>query len=262
VKPRQIIDHLEKCRPLPAGPEERFHGYGVMGLPFTTGDILAMRRFPASSLGEGYTSVWHRDPEGSWTFYQNVSPEKSCARYFGSMVSRAEIAEIDIHWTADLDFSMTVKGSHRLQWQVSLGHTLGTRVLSGVGNIVPGGLWKSPTVLRSMGKLASMALGAGRINLVGRSPNGQTFMANPRRIWTVAVSRAGLDGQDLGPIGRHPFQARLADFWIPNGLFAIGSVYLEALDPARHKLSTSQERTLVVRYGEMPLDWPGIARGN
>ena len=123
MKPKRIIDHLEKCKPLPKGLEERFNGYGVMGLPFTTGHILGMRRFPASSLGEGYTSVWHSDPEGRWTFYQNVSPEKSCTRYFGCMVSRAELAEIDISWTADLDFSMTVEGSRQLQWQVSLGHT-------------------------------------------------------------------------------------------------------------------------------------------
>jgi hypothetical protein len=239
MEPRRIIDHLEKYKSLPKGLEERFNGYGVMGLPFTTGHILGMRRFPVSSLGESYTSVWHRDPEGRWTFYQNVSPKKSCTRYFGSMVSRAELAEIDISWTADLDFSMTVEGSRRLQWQVSLGHTLGTWVLSGIGSILPGVLWKNPTVLRSMGKLASLALGAGRVNLVGRSPNGQTFIANPRRIWTIVASRAVLDGCDLGSIGEHPFQVKLGDFWIPNGLFAIGSVFMETFDPSRHKLLTS-----------------------
>ena len=44
---------------LPSGGEERFAGYGVMGLPFASGHVLAMRRFPASSIGPGYSSVWH-----------------------------------------------------------------------------------------------------------------------------------------------------------------------------------------------------------
>jgi hypothetical protein len=35
----------------------------LMGLPLASGHILAMRRFPASSVGPGYTSVWHRGPE-------------------------------------------------------------------------------------------------------------------------------------------------------------------------------------------------------
>lgn len=31
--------------------------------------------FPASSIGPGYTSVWHRDPGGTWTFYSEASGE-------------------------------------------------------------------------------------------------------------------------------------------------------------------------------------------
>jgi hypothetical protein len=53
---------------LPAGGGERFAGYGVMGLPFRSGHVLAMRRFPASSIGPACTSVWHRSPDGRWVF--------------------------------------------------------------------------------------------------------------------------------------------------------------------------------------------------
>ena len=72
--PKELVDKLEQGAELPSGNEERFVGYGVMGVPFTSGHLLAMRRFPASSLGEGYTSVWHRDPQGRWTFYSDVPP--------------------------------------------------------------------------------------------------------------------------------------------------------------------------------------------
>ena len=53
------------------------------GVSFASGHVLALRCFPASSIGPGYTSLWHRDPDGRWTFYATVPPAQSCARYFG-----------------------------------------------------------------------------------------------------------------------------------------------------------------------------------
>ncbi len=70
--PKSLVESIEFGPELPPGNEERFSGYGVMGLPFASGHILFLRRFPASSLGEGYTSVWHRNPEEHWTFIQDV----------------------------------------------------------------------------------------------------------------------------------------------------------------------------------------------
>lgn len=45
----RFVEHVEAAASLPAGAEERFKGYGVMGQPFRSGDVVAMRRFPASS---------------------------------------------------------------------------------------------------------------------------------------------------------------------------------------------------------------------
>jgi hypothetical protein len=90
-----------------------------------------------------------------------------------------------------------------------------------------------------MGGFASLALGAGRLALVGEAPNGQQFIANPRFIWTVSDSAATLNDQNLGNIGPLPEQARLGDFWIPQrGLFVIGRAFFETFDPSRH-LSTA-----------------------
>ncbi len=65
MEPKDLVDRLERGVDLPRGSEERFSGYGVMGLPFVSGHVLCLRRFPVTSLGEGYTSVWHRDPKGA-----------------------------------------------------------------------------------------------------------------------------------------------------------------------------------------------------
>lgn len=70
--PREVVAEIEAHPSLPEGSEERFAGYGVMGLPFSSGHLLVLRRFPASSVGPGYRSVWHRDPDRRWTFFQDV----------------------------------------------------------------------------------------------------------------------------------------------------------------------------------------------
>jgi hypothetical protein len=85
-EPAEIVKKLEAHAELPPGSEERFFGYGVMGLPFKSGHLLGLRRFPASSIGPGYRSVWHRAPDGRWTFYQDQPPEMACTRYFGDEV--------------------------------------------------------------------------------------------------------------------------------------------------------------------------------
>ena len=54
---------------LPVGDDERVVGFGVMGLPFASGHYLAFRDFPSTSFSPGYLSVWHRTPDGVWTFY-------------------------------------------------------------------------------------------------------------------------------------------------------------------------------------------------
>ena len=88
-EPRKIVEAIENSSRLPEGHEERFTGYGVMGVPFKLGHVLCLRRFPVTSIGQGYTSVWHRDPGGCWTFIQDVSPRNGCSRYFGSAVDRS-----------------------------------------------------------------------------------------------------------------------------------------------------------------------------
>ena len=88
MDPRSIIQGIEQDGSLPAVTGDRFAGYAVIGLPFASGHVLSLRRFPVSSVGPGYTSVWHRDPAGRWTFYSTVAPEQGCPRYFVTRLRR------------------------------------------------------------------------------------------------------------------------------------------------------------------------------
>jgi hypothetical protein len=235
AEPRELVDVIEREPSLPAGRDERFAGYGVMGLPFASGHILAMRRFPASSLGQAYTSVWHRDPDGRWTFYQDVQPDQACPRFFGSALAAAHVSDIDLTWTGPRSFDIRIDGGDTMAWGVSLAPTAATRAMNAMAGLMPGPLWRSATVLRMMAGVAGVALGAGKLGMTGHAPNGQSFIANPLRIWSIPSSTSTVRGEDLGPLGPVPVQARLGDFWIPQtGLFAIGRAFFEPYDATRH----------------------------
>lgn len=239
AEPAALVAHIEAHPELPAGPEERFSGYGVMAAPFRSGHILAMRRFPASSLGHGYTSVWHRAPDGLWTFWSSRPPLEACPRYFGGALARAVTAHIDVHWVGPRRLVIGVADAG-LHWEMDLEATAATRILNALASTLPDRAWHSPAVLRAMGRMAGPLLHAGHLGLTGRAPNGQRFAANPMRVWTLARSVAELEGRDLGVQGPVPDQARLGDFWIPQrGLFAIGRMFFEPADPARHHLVSS-----------------------
>ena len=221
-EPAEIVEHLERRSELPPGSEERFSGYGVMGLPFRSGHVLGLRRFPASSIGPGYRSVWHRDPEGRWTFYQDQPAELACTRYFGSAVDEVHEGTIRIDWTGPRGFHVRA-GDGDLDWTVEVSSTPVTRLLNAVGSALPTRAWRSRPVLDVMSLVAGTALRAGRVRLTGLAPNGQRFVANPLTVWVATGSRATLRGIDLGEMGPAPEQAHLADFAIPQrGLFVVG----------------------------------------
>jgi hypothetical protein len=210
---------------LPEGADERFAGYGIMGLPFASGHVLAMRRFPASSIGPAYTSIWHRDPAGRWVFWQNQPPELACPRYFSAAVADALEVEIELEWTEPSTIRLAVP-EVELEWSATLRASGVTTLFNAVAAILPDRLWKAKPVLSLMGPVAGTALRAGRVGLAGVAPNGQRFIANPLRVWLVAEAAASLRGVDFGPMGALDPQAALGDFWIPQrGIFAIGRAY-------------------------------------
>jgi hypothetical protein len=228
-EPGELVSELEASPQLPTGLEERFAGYGILGLPFRSGHLLAMRRFPASSVGPGYRSVWHRDPHGRWTFYQDVEPDRACTRHFGPAVDEVVDATIDIDWSAPSEFSIAVVGDgHRLDWSVTLTSSSATRLMNAIGSVLPESWWRSRRFLALMAAVAGPLLLAGKLGLTGRAPDGQRFIVTPSRVWLIATAAAIVDGVDLGEIGPAPTPGKLADFRIPQrGLFAIGRAFFD-----------------------------------
>jgi hypothetical protein len=232
-EPRDLVELLEKNPVVPKGDGEILSGYGVMSCPFTSGDVLCSRRFPASPFGPAYTSIWHRDPSGTWHFYQDVPPQQGCARYFSKALATVAVMPIETHWDGPRLLRIVAPG--RIDWQFSLSSTIATRALNLIGSVTPPALRKSPMFLRAMGALASTALGAGNMRLTGRVPNGQRFVAIPRLTWTVPSASAIIDGRYVDEVAPLREQSKLGDFWIPRtGLFAIGRSVFDAFDPSIH----------------------------
>ena len=240
---RELAAELEARAELPETPgRERFWGYAVVGVPFRSGHILAMRRFPATSIGPGYTSVWHRDPTGRWVIYQDQTPLCTCPRGFGPAIDDAPTVPIRLEWTGSHRFCVDIDTEDiRLHWDVPLSQSAVTRGLNAIAAVLPQRVRHHPVALAAMSRTVGPLLRAGRLRLSGKVPAGVEFFADLRRVWLIERSAASIDGTDLGEPGPLPAQERLADFWLPQrGLFAVGGSFFEPYDPARHLLVASR----------------------
>jgi len=219
---------------LPSGDDERFVGFGIMGLPFSNGHYLAMRHFPATTFAGPYVSVWHRDPSCNWTFYATTPGQQSCARYFSSATPNDAVqCDIDVTWSGPWSVHIEIPGL--LDWTVDMAATRATRMMGRIGERLSESAWTDPKMLRRLGRVARRTLDVGDVRLTGRAPNGQCYSMAPKQMWFVTESRAVLDGRHLGDSGALLRQARLGDFRMPQrGIAMVGSGHFETFDADRH----------------------------
>jgi hypothetical protein len=232
------------ANPMPQpGADERFVGFGIMGLPFCNGHYLAMRQFPATTFAPPYVSVWHRDPSCHWTFYATTPGQQSCARFFSSATPNDAVqCDIEVSWAGPWSVHIAIPGV--LRWSVELQATRATRLMSAIGGRLSDSAWTDPRLRRRLDRVARRTLGVDDIRLTGRAPNGQCYTMSPKQLWVVADSRAVLNGRDLGPSGPLLRQARLGDSRMPQrGIGMVGSGHFETCDPDRH---VSSERALTL----------------
>jgi hypothetical protein len=235
--PAAIVAALNNRPELPTGDDERFVGFGIMGVPFASGHYLGLRQFPAATFAPAYASVWHRDPVGRWTFYATTPGQQSCARYFSSSTSNDAVqCDIDITWDAPWSATITIPGL--LDWTVTMGETRATRLMTSIGEKLPEWAWTDPRSLAAISRVAGRVLGVGEMRLAGTASNGQTFRVAPRNVWTVTGTRAVLNDTDLGDSAPLAIQARLGGFRLPQrGIAVVGDGHFETYDPSRHRMS-------------------------
>jgi hypothetical protein len=238
--PREVVEALENTPGRPGAQRERFRGYGVMGLAFESGHVLGLRRFPVSSIGPGYTSIWHRSPEGRWGFWSTAPAEVSCARYTGEISDDTRQTAIHLAWPEPYRITIASEDPS-LSWEVAFATTPTSRALSALAQRLPRQFLAHENVLRMLGPVAGTLLGAGRLSLTGRMPNRQTFHLVPSHVWRVTASHAQLEATDLGKPTPLPDQLTIGDFRIPQqGLLAVGDLDFDPLDASRHSTRTAR----------------------
>lgn len=219
--PSHAMTSLARNPRLVEGPDERFTGYGAMGVPYADGHYLVFRDMLASSVGPAYRAIWYRDPAGSWTIFTTADPDVSCPRYFGSVTAVEQVPAIGVSWLDDWTIDITMGA--RISWRLTLEQNPATRAMTSLGTAMPARAWDSRALLGAMGPMAGGFLRCGRIRLRGRTPNGASFKAAPLQVWRVCGADARVDGIDLGAPGALTEQAHLGDFWLPQrGLFFAG----------------------------------------
>jgi hypothetical protein len=236
---RTVVAQLDATRPARAD-RETFCGYGVLGLPFDSGHVLGLRCWSSSSIGPPYHSVWHRSPDGEWSFWSTAAPELSCTRYTGELSDDTRRSDVTVEWPAP-NRLVVRSTTPALEWDLTVGASPMSKLLGASARRLSDGLLERDAALRALGPLAGRLLGVGTLVMTGRMPNGQRFRLVPSHVWHVTASHATLDGVDLGVPARLREQAALGDFRVPQrGIFAVGSADFEPFDEARHSTRTSR----------------------
>lgn len=219
-EPAEVAAALERGGQVIAGEGDRYSGYAVLGVGFRSGDVLALRRFPLTSQGPAYTSVWHRSPAGRWTMFTDVA-DHGCARYFGPALDEVIVGPIRIEWTSPRRVEVAVDGGRRLTWSLLMRSTAITRAFNRIAPHLAPMCARHPRLLGALAAIARVMLRSGPIRFVGTTPSGAVFTGQPWALWVVRASRACIAGEDTGPDRALEESLALGDFRIPRrGLFA------------------------------------------
>ena len=226
---------------------EYVRGWGVFGLPFDSGHVLALRVFPQSSFGP-YRTVWHRDPEGRWSIYADAPRvEHACPRYYGPACAYVGRAGIQLRWTGPRTLRVTMD-EPALDWTLTAARSPLMGVLNPLSAALPLATWRPRALVRARERLAR-TLGMGRIELSGVMPSGPPGLLMPQRMYLVDESSALLGGVDLGRPTRLVDNPHIGGVALPaRGVLAIGQGMWPIRDPEefeseRREARATRERT-------------------
>ena len=243
-----MVDLASSLARMPAvhgqGPwpgHEHVKGWGVFGLPFDSGHVLALRVFPESDFGP-YRTVWHRDPEGRWSIYvDGPRLDTACPRYYGAACTSTGFARIELDWTGPASLRVHME-SPSLDWMLTATDTPTLRALNAVGARLPLSTWRPRALLRARERLAGV-LGMGELQLAGTMPSGHVGILMPQRMYFVEDSTATLDGVDLGRPTRVEPNPTIGTVPLPaRGVLAVGQAMWEILDPDEHDRTARETR--------------------
>jgi hypothetical protein len=237
----EILRDLPEVRGQAPWPgHEYVKGWGVFGLPFDSGHVLALRVFPENDFAP-YRTVWHRDPGGKWAIYADAPRlDIACPRYYGRACERTALAKIGIAWTGPSSLRVTMD-SPSLEWTLTASDTPLLRTFNAVSARLPRWTWRPAPLLRARELLARWALGVGDLRMSGTMPSGHAGTLMPQRMYLVDDSTAVLAGENLGRPTRAAQNPRIGDVALPaRGVLAIGQAAWAILDEEEYRRTRAE----------------------
>lgn len=228
---------VQGCAPWPG--HEYVKGWGVFGLPFDSGHVLALRVFPENDFGP-YRTVWHRDPGGRWSIYvDGPRLDTACPRYYGPACHFTGHANIGLTWDGPATLHVTMD-SPALDWTLTATSTRILGMMNAISAAMPLATWRPRPLVRIREHLAS-ALGMGQLHMSGIMPSGHSGTLMPQRMYYIDDSRATLDGADLGRPARLRVNPTIGQVTLPaRGVLATGQAMWQILDPGEYQRTRSQ----------------------
>jgi hypothetical protein len=214
-------------------------GWGVFGLPFDSGHVLALRVFPQNDFSP-YRALWHRDPGGRWSIHvDGPRLDTACPRYFGPACHFTGYAQIGLTRAGPATLRVTMD-SPALEWTLTATSTRILALLNTMSAAMPLATWRLRSLVRARERLAS-TLGMGQLQLTGTMPSGHTGTLMPERMYFIDDSQATLGGVDLGRPARLRANPAIGGIPLPaRGVLATGQAVFEILDPAEYQRTRSQ----------------------
>lgn len=236
----------EETGEAPWAGHEYVRGWGVFGLPWDSGHVLALRVFPQSSFGP-YRTVWHRDPDGRWSIFADAPRvDLACPRYYGPACEHVGAASIELTWTGPRTLRVQVDRP-RLDWTLTLARNPLLGLLNPVSGALPLASWRPAALVRMRERIAG-ALGLGRLRLAGEMPSGHRGLLMPGRMYLVGGSSATLDGLDLGAPTRLRENPTIGGSTLPaRGVLAVGQAMWPILDHEEYRRAREEARAPVSR---------------
>ena len=237
---RAELEHLpSSVEPSPWRGHEHVRGYGVFGLPLSSGHVLALRVFPVNDFAP-YVTVWHRMPDGTWSIYYDAPrPDIACPRYYGPAARHVVPSAIALEWRSTSELRIRVEEPH-LEWTVWMQEPRLVRAVNAVSGRLPLWTWRVAPLLRARERVAQQ-LGMGAVKLAGRMPSGHSGVLMPQRLYFIDRARVAIAGVDLGAPVRLRENPTIGGVPLPaRGTFAIGQAHWEILDEAEYR-RTRQE---------------------
>lgn len=219
---------------------EYARGWGIFGLPFDSGHVLALRVFPQNDFAP-YRTVWHRTPDGAWSiFVDGPRLDTACPRYYAPACATVAHARIDVQWLGAhaLRISMT---DPALSWSAVASTTPLLRAVNAVSPHLPLWTWKRPSLVRTRELIARGMLGMGAIRMRGVMPSGHVGTLMPQRMYFIDDAAATLDGIDLGRPERAAATPDIGGVTLPaRGVLAVGQAAWQILDSVEYEHTRTQ----------------------